>query len=110
MVSKILSSSDTLFVRMSRPTQENLMPGAKVLPAENVCTLALLQYFCKGFLLVLLVFPLVTRRLEISHSLESVSTQGETMTTLKISGLEDTPDGVDETVKPDEGKSAELVN
>jgi hypothetical protein len=65
--------------------------------------------FCKGFLLVLLVFPLVTRRLEISHSLDSVSIQGETITTPKISGLEGTPDGVDETAKPDEEKSAELV-
>ena len=62
--------------------------------------------FCKGFLLVLPVFPLVPRRLGFTPSPDSVSLQGETTATPKISELEDTPDGIAEVVEPAEKKPA----
>ena len=65
--------------------------------------------FCKGFLLVLPVFPLVPRRLGFTPSPDSVSLQGETTATPKISELEDTPDGIAEVVEPAEKKPADTT-
>ena len=60
--------------------------------------------FCKGFLLVLPVFPFVPRGFGLTPSPDSVSLQGETTATPKIPELEDTPDGIAEVAKPAEVK------